>query len=143
MVWSALPLFLCMLSFASAAPIDVQNNNHIWQYGASGGIVGFVVLILDIIVFSKFDSHFYRLMCFSWLCCDTRRGCHSERTPVEETLLTENSTQLVEVLQSNRPTQDKILWCLLVFLFPVVGVILYFLLSRRESYRRRGYEPIL
>jgi hypothetical protein len=53
---SALSLLLqfCFLSLASAAPIEAARHGNAWQYGAGGGIVGFIVLILDIIVFSKF-----------------------------------------------------------------------------------------
>lgn len=43
-------LQLSLLSLAEAAPVTVQTQNA-WRYGAGGGIVGFIVLILDIIVF--------------------------------------------------------------------------------------------
>jgi hypothetical protein len=48
----------------------------------------------------------------------------------------------VEVLQSNRPVPSKVLWALLVFLFPIGGVIIYFLFSNREVHRSGAYEPI-
>lgn len=74
--------------------------NITWQYGTGGGIVGFIVLILDIIV---------------W----------------------------IEILKSNRPTSHKLLWCLLVFIFPIVGLIIYWLFSNRAAHNTRGdYEPI-
>lgn len=43
-------LQLSLFSLAEAAPISAQSNS--WQYGTGGGIIGFIVLILDIIVFS-------------------------------------------------------------------------------------------
>lgn len=46
-----------LLSLAAAAPLSVENHNNHWQtwhYGAGGGVIGFIVLILDIIVFSKY-----------------------------------------------------------------------------------------
>ena len=49
-------LQLSLVAFASAAPIAAQNHGNSWQYGAGGGVVGFVVLILDIIVFSKYST---------------------------------------------------------------------------------------
>jgi len=50
----------------------------------------------------------------------------------------------VEVLKSNRPPSHKLLWCVLVFIFPVVGVILYWLFSDRAKWNAGagGYEPI-
>jgi len=48
----------------------------------------------------------------------------------------------VEVLQSNRPVLSKVLWCLLVFLFPIGGMIIYWLFSNRAAHKRGGYEPI-
>lgn len=49
---STLILQLAMASLAVAAPtMHVESNA--WQYGTGGGIVGLIVLILDIIVFGK------------------------------------------------------------------------------------------
>ncbi|KIW02539.1 uncharacterized protein PV09_05996 [Verruconis gallopava] len=93
-----LQLFLTV-SFAASAPLNTQNHARPWHYGVSGGIVGFIVLVLDIIV---------------WL----------------------------EVLQSNRTVPQKLLWALLVFIFPIGGVIIYFLFSNRDAHRTGGYEPI-
>lgn len=47
-------LQLCLASLALAAPIagEVTTANNSWQYGTGGGVIGFIVLILDIIVFS-------------------------------------------------------------------------------------------
>jgi hypothetical protein len=51
-------LQLCLASLASAAPImdetlSTTTVENTWQYASGGGVVGFIVLILDIIVFSK------------------------------------------------------------------------------------------
>lgn len=46
-----------LLGLAAAAPLagEVATSSHgnAWQFGAGGGIIGFIVLILDIIVFCK------------------------------------------------------------------------------------------
>ncbi|KAG0043956.1 hypothetical protein BGZ83_010810 [Gryganskiella cystojenkinii] len=44
---------------------------------------------------------------------------------------------VIQVLQSNRPFSSKILWSLLIFLCPVVGLIIYFLVADRERRRLR------
>ncbi|KAI2642104.1 hypothetical protein GGS21DRAFT_501168 [Xylaria nigripes] len=93
-------LQLCVATLALAAPLVEESfttTSNSWQYGAGGGIVGFIVLVLDLIVF-------------------------------------------VEVVKSNRPTGSKILWCLIVFLFPIVGMLLYFLFSNRRAHNT--YEPL-
>jgi len=41
---------------------------------------------------------------------------------------------IVEVLQSTRTMGGKLGWILLVFFFPIVGLILYCLLARREHH---------
>ncbi|EGS22077.1 uncharacterized protein CTHT_0039620 [Thermochaetoides thermophila DSM 1495] len=89
-----LQLWLAQLAFAApAAPISAESIDNSWQYGTGGGILGFVVLILDIIVF-------------------------------------------VEVLKSSRPPIHKLLWCLVVFFFPVIGLIIYYFFSNRSAYQR-------
>ncbi|KAG2197600.1 uncharacterized protein EV154DRAFT_517276 [Mucor mucedo] len=65
----------------------------------SGGLVGLIILILDLIV-------------------------------------------IFEVMNSNREITGKLGWSLLVFFFPVVGLILYFLLSGRSEHNAR-YEAIV
>lgn len=45
-------LQLSLMSLASAAPIEAQRHGNVWQYGAGGGVLGFIVLVLDIIIFS-------------------------------------------------------------------------------------------
>ncbi|KAI7139866.1 hypothetical protein KC331_g19882 [Hortaea werneckii] len=97
-----LQLTLAMLTFAAPVANDptFSVQSDAWQYGTGGGIVGFIVLVLDVIV---------------WM----------------------------EVLQSNRPVSHKVLWCVLVFIFPIVGIIIYWLFSNREAHKpNAGYEPI-
>ena len=45
-----------LFSLAAAAPIAVETHGNSWQYGAGGGVVGFIVLILDIIVFCTYPG---------------------------------------------------------------------------------------
>ncbi|KAF9097096.1 hypothetical protein BGX29_009401 [Mortierella sp. GBA35] len=44
---------------------------------------------------------------------------------------------VVQVINSNRPMNSKILWSLLIFLCPIVGLIIYLLLGDRERRRLR------
>ena len=53
MLQFTLLLQLLLASFAFAAPIEAADHGNAWQYGTGGGIIGLIVLILDIIVFSK------------------------------------------------------------------------------------------
>ncbi|KAL1798974.1 hypothetical protein ACET3X_003011 [Alternaria dauci] len=92
----SLLLQLSMFMLAEAAPITVQSAKP-WQAGTGGGIIGFIVLVLDII---------------AW----------------------------IEIFKSNRPVPNKVLWALVVFLFPVVGMIIYYLFSNRQAHNT--YEPI-
>nr|POE58988.1 hypothetical protein CFP56_24258 [Quercus suber] len=96
-------LSACLATLALAAPLAneisaSQNGGNAWKYGTGGGIIGFIVLFLDIIV---------------W----------------------------IEVLKSNRPVLHKLLWALLVFIFPIGGIIIYWLFSNREAHKS-DYEPI-
>jgi hypothetical protein len=94
----ALFLQLWLATIAFAAPVSATSTP--WQYGTGGGILGFIVLVLDIIV---------------W----------------------------IEIVKSSRPVSHKLLWCLLVFIFPIVGLIIYYFFSNRASHNSRGdYEPI-
>jgi len=43
---------LLFCSLASATPITAEGHGNAWQYGAGGGVIGFIILVLDIIVFS-------------------------------------------------------------------------------------------
>ncbi|KEZ43652.1 Uncharacterized protein SAPIO_CDS4255 [Scedosporium apiospermum] len=97
-----LQLLLASLAFAAPVDVDTTGGHHgnAWQYGTGGGVVGFVILILDIIV-------------------------------------------IIEVLKSNRSTAGKLIWSLIVFVFPIVGLIIYYLFSHREAHRTSaGYEPV-
>ena len=47
----------------------------------------------------------------------------------------------VEIVQSSRPVPHKLLWAVGVFIFPILGAIVYFLFSNRGAHRR-GYETI-
>ncbi|KAK7214027.1 hypothetical protein V2G26_021205 [Clonostachys chloroleuca] len=94
---------LCQLMAALvfAAPVaedavKVANKDAI-GYGAGGGFIGVVVLILDIIT-------------------------------------------IVEILKSNRPPLSKLLWSLVVFFFPIIGMIIYYLFSNRHAHNT--YEPL-
>jgi hypothetical protein len=53
----SLLLQLSMFMLAEAAPITAQSAKP-WQAGTGGGIVGFIVLVLDIIAWSKYPSLF-------------------------------------------------------------------------------------
>jgi hypothetical protein len=91
-------LQFAFFSLSAAAPVTTQDNAV--GYGTGGGVIGFVVLVLDIIAF-------------------------------------------MEVLKSNRPVPNKVLWCLLIFLFPVFGVIIYYFFSSRAEHNSSGgYEAI-
>ncbi|TPX15858.1 uncharacterized protein E0L32_000192 [Thyridium curvatum] len=101
-ITALLQLFLAALAFAAPIADETLTTTTAtpWQYGTGGGIIGVIVLILDILV---------------W----------------------------IEVLKSNRPPSHKLLWCLIVFLFPIVGMVIYFLFSNRSAHNSGGsYEPI-
>ncbi|KAI1044530.1 hypothetical protein LB505_011040 [Fusarium chuoi] len=100
-VFAFLQLWLATLALAAPIADEVTvTGAEPWHYGTGGGIIGFIVLVLDILV---------------W----------------------------IEVLQSNRPVSHKILWCLVVFLFPIVGMIVYYLFSNRKSHMRNSdYTPV-
>ncbi|ORY96036.1 hypothetical protein BCR41DRAFT_364973 [Lobosporangium transversale] len=50
---------------------------------------------------------------------------------------------IFEVLNSSRSIGSKFLWSLLIFMFPVFGIIIYFLFGSREEYNYDGYESIV
>lgn len=52
------------------------------------------------------------------------------------------NTSTVEIIKSNRPPLNKVIWCLVVFLFPLVGMLIYYLFSNRASHNSSGYEAI-
>jgi hypothetical protein len=54
----SLILQLCLAALCSAAPIAADEfttlNSNATQYGTGGGIIGFIVLVLDILVWSAY-----------------------------------------------------------------------------------------
>ncbi|KAK3685239.1 hypothetical protein B0T22DRAFT_482224 [Podospora appendiculata] len=49
----------------------------------------------------------------------------------------------LEVLKSNRAPLQKILWSLLVFFFPIGGLLIYLLFSNRKAHNSgSGYEAL-
>lgn len=49
----------------------------------------------------------------------------------------------VEVIKSSRPPSHKLLWSLLVFIFPIGGLIIYWLFSNRAAHNSgSGYEAL-
>lgn len=127
MISATVPLFfqLCLAALVAAAPIADETMTATkatpWQYGTGGGIIGFIVLVLDIIVFSSF----------------------SPPAPLLEysnNYMVTNYGRIVEVLKSNRPPVNKLIWCLVVFLFPIIGMAVYFIFSNRKAHNT--YEPL-
>jgi hypothetical protein len=118
---------------AASETLTTTNHGNAWKYGSSGGVVGFVVLILDIIVFSMstpttIASIVEAVLLFAIIRHNVFRA---------------NRYFTVEVLKSNRPPLNKVLWCLVVFLFPIIGMVIYWLFSNRESHSGSGsYESI-
>ncbi|KAF9922336.1 hypothetical protein FBU30_007577 [Linnemannia zychae] len=49
---------------------------------------------------------------------------------------------IFEVINSSRSVSSKLLWSLLIFLFPIFGLIIYFLFGNREEHNS-GYETIV
>jgi hypothetical protein len=52
-VLSTILLQLCLAPLGLAAPVSTEALDNSWQYGTGGGLLGLVVLILDIIVFGE------------------------------------------------------------------------------------------
>ena len=49
-------LQLGLATLGLAAPVSTESLDNSWQYGTGGGLLGLVILILDIIVFGMFSS---------------------------------------------------------------------------------------
>ncbi|KAH7363318.1 hypothetical protein B0T11DRAFT_282413 [Plectosphaerella cucumerina] len=93
-------LQLMLTAVAYAAPIEASGGSLDTYAPGVGGVLGFIVLVLDILVF-------------------------------------------IEVLKSNRPPLHKLAWCLVVFFFPIGGMIIYWLFSNRAEHNSGGgYEPL-
>jgi hypothetical protein len=59
-------LQLCLAALCYAAPIadeTLSTMDATTQYGAGGGVVGFIVLVLDILVWSKSRSYISSVIC--------------------------------------------------------------------------------
>lgn len=96
--------------------LSTSSHGDAWKFGTGGGVIGFIVLILDIMAWSTYSS-----------------ANHCDRA----------NEYAVEVLKSNRPPSHKLLWCVGVFIFPVVGLIVYWLFSDRAAHTGSGsYEAI-
>jgi hypothetical protein len=52
-LFATILLQLCLATLGWAAPIATESMDNTWQYGTGGGLLGLVVLILDIIVFGR------------------------------------------------------------------------------------------
>ncbi|KAK6543422.1 hypothetical protein TWF694_000169 [Orbilia ellipsospora] len=48
----------------------------------------------------------------------------------------------VEVLPSERGIIAKLLWCLFVLVFPIIGVLIYYCCSNRTRYMRRNFRDV-
>jgi hypothetical protein len=146
-----------MMGFAMAEEVVGIEGHHgnAWQFGAGGGVVGFIVLILDIIVWSMFSP-------LTSPCLLLRRPTYH---PLSYLFRYSESTEIrsswgrmfygcdwgergwpvipVEVLKSNRPPLHKLLWCVVVFIFPIIGLVIYWLFSNRAAHNSgSGYESI-
>ncbi|KAH6706621.1 hypothetical protein DL95DRAFT_334815 [Leptodontidium sp. 2 PMI_412] len=93
--------FILLAASAMAQPISTEDDHeNTWKYGTASGIIGFIVLILDILA-SR------------------------------------------EVIKSDRRVLPKCLWCLLDFIFPIGGLIIYYFFSHREEHKPTGgYETL-
>ena len=54
---SSIILQLCLASLGLAAPVSTESLDNSWQYGTGGGLLGLVILILDVIVFGMLTPH--------------------------------------------------------------------------------------
>lgn len=58
-------LLLASMALASSSDVAIQGHGNAWKYGTGGGIVGLVVLIIDIVIFRMpipsplLSSHFH------------------------------------------------------------------------------------
>lgn len=107
-------LLSSMVATIAAAPVEATGHGNVVRYGTGGGILGFLVLLVDVYIF-------------------------------------------LELFNSSRPIERKLLWAALVFFFPgmstltsnvgrespsrhtltcstVIGFIAYFLLADRARY---------
>lgn len=137
-----LQLALAMLTFAAPVVNDptFSAQSDAWQYGTGGGIVGFIVLVLDVIVWSKSgpslrgieDGRHFANTGWQWRFCSPidllairccgACWCLSVRLPLH--------------LAITLPVTDHVA-------VPIVGILIYWLFSNREAHKpNAGYEPI-
>lgn len=50
---------------------------------------------------------------------------------------------IFEVIESRRTLMSKVGWSVFIFAFPVLGAVIYYLLSNRNEYRHSEYGPLL
>lgn len=105
---TALALQLCLAAVAFAAPladhqIKTLGMNPGQQYGTGGGIVGFIVLVLDIIIWSKFLSPLLAV------CCDSSPSCS---LPPRTGLLTSIYSRGPQVQPPAEPQDPVVCACL-------------------------------
>ncbi|KAI7277903.1 hypothetical protein KC345_g6317 [Hortaea werneckii] len=115
-----LQLTLAMLTFAAPIANDptFSVQSDAWQYGTGGGIVGFIVLVLDVIVWMEvLQSN--RPVSHKVLWCVLVFICKASITS-----------------DTNVPVTDRVA-------VPIVGILIYWLFSNREAHKpNAGYEPI-
>lgn len=112
--------------------------------------MGFVVLILDILVWSMWSPLLPPFQILTPPCnpipfiisCEGKSGggiyCF-----VLFCIDINVREKTVEVLKSNRPPSHKLLWCVVVFIFPIVGLVVYWLFSNRAAHGGGGeYEAL-
>ncbi|RMZ06440.1 hypothetical protein D0860_05557 [Hortaea werneckii] len=113
-------LTLAMLTFAAPVANDptFSAQSDAWQYGTGGGIVGFIVLVLDVIVWMEvLQSN--RPVSHKVLWCVLVFICKATTT-----------------FDDYVPVADHVA-------VPIVGIIIYWLFSNREAHKpNAGYEPI-
>lgn len=68
-------LLSSIVASIAAAPLETQGHGNVVRYGTGGGVVGFLVLLVDVYIF-------------------------------------------LELFNSSRPVERKLLWAALVFFFP-------------------------
>ena len=76
----------------------------------------------------------------SWFSTSLHGVCPASNLSIPVTQLTHHPS--VEIFKSNRPVPNKVIWALVVFIFPVVGMIIYYLFSNRDQHNSGGYEAI-
>ncbi|GAO50943.1 hypothetical protein G7K_5061-t2 [Saitoella complicata NRRL Y-17804] len=135
MLTNLLALFTFLFTLLSSVRAEdfvdatiAAGHGNAWKYGTGGGLIGLIVFVLDVMVFSMSLPLCFPLLPF----LEGFDGMYA------------NEMTIVEVVKSTRPTSHKLLWIAVVFFFPVLGLILYALFSNREGHRSSGadYETL-